>query len=115
MTFEDENHNKKTITATVIVKKARTIITAKKKTFKKSKKVKKYTVTLKDNLKKPIKNAKLTLKVKGKTYRAKTNSNGKTVFKIKKLTKKGKYKATVTFKGNAYYSNAVRKVKIIVK
>ena len=115
VTFEDENHNKKTITATVIVKKAKTIINANKKTFKKSKKVKKYTVTLKDNLKKPMKNAKLTLKVKGKTYRAKTNSNGKAVFKIKKLTKKGKYKATVTFKGNTYYKNAVRKVKIIVK
>ena len=106
---------KKTITATVIVKKARTILTANKKTFKKSKKVRKYTVTLKDNLKKPMKNAKLALKVKGKTYRAKTNSNGKAVFKIKKLTKKGKYKATVTFKGNAYYCKATRKVKIIVK
>lgn len=115
VTFEDENHNKKTITTKVVVKKATPKITAKKKTFKKSKKVKKYVVTLKDNLGKPIIKAKLTLKVKGKTYKAKTNAKGKAVFKIKKLIKKGKYKATVTFKCNAYYTKATKKVKIIVK
>ena len=89
-------------------------ITAKKKTFKKSKKVKKYTATVKsDN--KPVKNLKVTLKIKGKTYTAKTNSKGKVTFKIKKLTKKGTYKATVTFKGDGNYKKAVKKVKIKVK
>ena len=98
----------------VTVKKAEAKITAKKKTFKKSKKVKKYRVGLKDGLANPIKNVKVTLKVKGKTYKAKTNSRGKATFKIK-LTKKGKHKATVKFKGNAYYKKATKKVKITIK
>jgi hypothetical protein len=70
---------------------------------------------LKDNTGKAIKKAKVTLKVKGKTYKAKTNSKGKATFKIKKLTKKGTYKATVIFKGNKYYNKLVKKVKIKLK
>ena len=58
---------------------------------------------------------KLTLKVKGKTYKAKTNAKGKATFKIKNLKKKGKYKATVRFKGNTYYNKVTKKVKITVK
>ena len=50
-----------------------------------------------------------------KTYKVKTNSKGKATFKIKKLTKKGTYKATVTFKGNKYYNKVVKKVKIKIK
>ena len=77
----------------VTVKKATPKLTAKKKTFKSSVKTKKYTVTLKDNTGKAIKKAKVTLKVKGKTYKATTNSKGKATFKIKKLNKKGTFKA----------------------
>ena len=47
---------------------------------------------------------KVTLKIKGKTYKATTNSKGKAVFKITKFTKKGKYTATVKFAGNSYYN-----------
>ena len=50
-----------------------------------------------------------------KTYKVKTNSKGKATFKIKKLTKKGTYKTTVTFKGNKYYNKVVKKVKIKIK
>ena len=98
----------------VTVKKAKAKITAKKKTFKKAKKVKKYKITLKAN-KKPIKKVKVTLKIKGKTYKAKTNAKGKATFKIKKLTKKGKHKATIKFKANKYYTKATKKVKIKIK
>ena len=49
-------------------------LTAKKKTFKRSVKVKKYTIVLKDNRGKAIKKAKITLKVKGKTYAAITGN-----------------------------------------
>ena len=101
-------------TAKVVVKKAASKITAKKKTFKKAKKVKKYTITLKSG-KKAIKKVKVTLKVKGKTYKAKTNAKGKAVFKIKKLSKKGKFKAAIKFKGNAYYKAVTKKVRITVK
>lgn len=97
------------------VKKATPKITAKKKTFKASKKTKKYTITLKDNNKKAIKKAKVTLKVKGKTYKAKTNSKGKATFKITKLNKKGTYKAKITYKGNKYFKKATKSVKIKVK
>ena len=98
----------------VTVKKAKSKIVAKKKTFKKAKKVKKYTITLKSG-RTPIKKVQVTLKVKGKTYKAKTTAKGKATFKIKKLTKKGTFKATIKFKGNKYYNKATKKVKIKIK
>ena len=85
------------------------------KTFKKSVKTKKYTVTLKTNTNKVMKNTKLTLKVNGKTYTAKTNAKGQATFKITKLTKKGKFTAVVKFAGNKYYNAKTVKPKIIVK
>ena len=62
-----------------------------------------------------MKKTKVTLKVKGKTYTAKTNSKGKAVFKIKNLKNKGKFKATVSYKGNAYYKKVTKKVNIKIK
>ncbi len=73
----DDAYVKSAKNVQVIVKKAKAKIVAKKKTFKKVKKVKKYTATLKNNVGKAIKKVKLTLKVKGKTYKAKTNKKGK--------------------------------------
>ena len=96
------------------VKKTPKII-AKKKTFKAKTKIKKYRITLKDNKGKPIKKVKVSLKVKGKTYKAKTNKKGKATFKIKNLAKKGTYKAIVTFKGNKHFKKVTKKVKIKVK
>ena len=58
---------------------------------------------------------KLTLKIKGKTYKATTNAKGKATFKIKNLKKKGTFKATIKFKGNAYYNAVTKKVKIKIK
>ena len=100
---------------TVTVKKATPKITAKKKTFKVKTKTKKYKIILKNNLKKAMSKVKVTLKVKGKTYSAKTNSKGKATFKITKLKKKGTFKAKVTYKGNANYNKVTKKVKIKVK
>ena len=115
ITFDNVNYTGFTQYVTVIVKKATPKMTAKKKAFKAKKKVKKYAVTLKDNNGKAMKKVKLTLKVGKKTFKAKTNAKGKAVFKIKKLTKKGKYKATVKFAGNKFYSKVTKKVKITVK
>lgn len=67
------------------------------------------------NVNKAISKATVYLKVGGKTYKATTNSKGKATFKITKLTKKGTYKATITFKGNTYYNKAVKKATIKVK
>ena len=87
-----------------------------KKTFKIKDKTKKYVVTLKTSKNKAYASQKLTIKVNGKTYSAKTNSKGQATFKLTKLTKKGTFKATVKFAGNKYYnSKTVKNVKITVK
>ena len=100
-------------TPTKVTPKA-TKIVAKKKTFKAKVKVKKYTITLKSG-KTLLKKVKVTLKVKGKTYKATTNKKGKATFKIKNLKKKGTYKAVIKFKGNKNYKASSKKVKIKVK
>ncbi|MBQ2666274.1 hypothetical protein, partial [Methanobrevibacter sp.] len=112
---ENGNYNKSTATAKVTVKKATPKLTAKAKAFKKALKTKKYTVVLKDNLAKAIKKAKLTLKIKGKTYTARTNSKGKATFKITKLNKKGTFKAVIKYNGNRYFNKVSKKAKIIIK
>ena len=113
-TPDQSTAGKPTNTQTQSNKKATPKITAKKKTFKAKTKVKKYTITLKAG-KKPVKKVRVILKIKGKTYKAKTNAKGKATFKIKKLTKKGKFKAVITFKGNKNYKPATKKVKIKIK
>ena len=110
-----DNYNADAKTVKITINKEKTKIAAKNKKFKKSKKTKKYTITLKNSKGKGVKKVKVTLKVKGKTYNAKTNAKGKATFKIKKLTKKGKHKATIKFKGNAYYLKSSKKVKITIK
>lgn len=97
-----------------VVKPKATKITAKNKKFKANKKVKKYTITLKSG-KAPVKKVIVTIKIGKKTYKAKTNAKGKATFKIKKLTKKGTYKAVIKFKGTKNYKASSKKVKIKVK
>ena len=110
-----ENYNPATAVATINIVKEATKLTASKKTFKAKVKTKKYTVTLKNSKSKAIKGLKLTLKVKGKTYKATTNAKGKATFKITKLTKKGKYTAKIKFAGNGLYKAVSKSVKITVK
>ena len=105
---------KEPVKPTTKVTKKATKIVAKKKTFKAKVKVKKYTITLKSG-KTLLKKVKVTLKVKGKTYKATTNKKGKATFKIKNLKKKGTYKAVIKFKGNKNYKATSKKVKIKVK
>ena len=109
------SENCKQISAKMIIKKATVKLTANAKTFKKSVKIKKYTITLKNNLNKVMKNTKVTLKVNGKTYSAKTNSKGQATFKITKLTKKGKFTAIVKYGGSKFYNSKTVKPKITVK
>ena len=100
-------------TATIKIIKRATKIAAAKKTFKAKTKTKKYTITLKNNKGKIIKKGKVTLKIKGKTYKATTNSKGKATFKITKLTKKGKYIAKIKFVGSKYYKVSTKTIKYI--
>ena len=99
----------------ITIKKATSKITAKAKSYKASAKTKKYVITLKNKKGKAIKKAKLTLKVNGKTYKATTASNGKAIFKITKLTKKGKFTAKIKFAGNGYYKASSVSKKITIK
>ena len=98
-----------TPTKTTLIK---TKITAKNKTFKRKTKIKKYKITLKAG-KKVLQKVKVYLTIKGKkykkTYKVKTNKKGQAIFKIKKLSKKGTYKAVISYKGTK------KTVKIIVK
>lgn len=100
--------------AKVIVKKSKTYFVASSKSFKAKSKTKKYAVSLEDKGYYLV-GYKVTLKVGGKTYTAKTNKNGKATFNLKKLSKKKTYTATINFKGDAYYTKATKKVKIKVK
>ena len=109
------NYAKSTKAVKITVTKATPKLTAKAKTFKKSVKTKKYSITLKDNQNKVIKNTKVTIKINKRTFTAKTNSKGIATFKIKKLAKKGTFKATVKYSGNAYYKAVTKTVKIKIK
>ena len=130
ITFDgNTNYTKTSKNVKVTVNKAKAKIIAKKKTFKAKKKVKKFTITLKDNKGKGIKNAKVTLKAikikktsKNKTkktgkkniLKAKTNKKGKATFKINRKSK-GKYQVIIKYKGNKYYKSVTKKVKITIK
>ena len=111
----DATYSSAVKTVKLTIKKEKTKIAAKKKTFKSATKTKKYTIALKNSKGKAVKKAKVYLKVGKKTYKAKTNSRGKATFKITKLTKKGKYTAKITFKTNAYFLKATKKVRITVR
>jgi hypothetical protein len=81
-----------TVKNTITVKK---VLKAKSKTVKKSKKIK-YSATLKTSKGKAIKGKKVTFKIKGKTYSAKTNKKGVATVSFKNL-KVGKYSVIVKY------------------
>ena len=95
--------------------KSSSIIFAKNKVFKKKLETKLYSVVLKSKNGKVLKNAWITLKIKGKLFRAKTNGKGKATFKITKFYKKGNFKAVVKFKGSKKYKSVSKKVNIKIK
>lgn len=111
----NEKYVKSDAKAKVVVKKANVKLYAKNKKFKASKKIKPYAVTLKNNIGKPMAKVTLKLSIKGKTYLAKTNKQGKATFKISKLTKKATLKAKISFTGNKCYMPLKKSVKINVK
>ncbi|MBE6500389.1 MAG: CAP domain-containing protein [Methanobrevibacter thaueri] len=84
-----------------------------KATFKTKAKTKKYSITLK-SYNKAIKNTNVYLKIGKKTFNAKTDNNGKATFLIKKLTKKGKYSGTFSFKGSKYYYAITKKLSVTI-
>jgi predicted outer membrane repeat protein len=73
----------------------KSVIKAKSIAVKKAKKVK-YSITLKNSKGKALKNKKVTFKIKGKTYNAKTNSKGVASVYLNNLNV-GKHKIVITY------------------
>ena len=81
------------VSNSIIVKN---VIKAKSITTKKKAKKIKYSASLKTSNGKAISGKKLSFKIKGKIYTAKTNKKGIATVSFKKL-KVGKYKVTITY------------------
>ena len=96
------------------VKKVPTKLIMKNRSYKKSKKIKKLTATLKTKSGKAIAKKKLTFIVNGKKYTAKTNSKGVATVKVK-VSKKKTYKFTVKFAGDSTYLKTTKKAKLKIK
>lgn len=116
ITFDgNANYEMSTVKVSVKVYKATPKITAKAQKFKRSDKKKKYTIRLLTNQNIKMKYTKVYIKVNGVKYSAQTNKKGYATFSLKKLTKKGKYKAYIMYGGNSYYNSLTTKVKLTVK
>ena len=90
-----------------------TSLTTKKYTYKKAAKTKKLTTTLKSG-KTVLKSQKITFRVNGKNYVAKTNSKGIATVKIA-LKKKGTYTYSVKYAGNNKYKAVSKTNKVVIK
>ena len=117
----DENYNASMAVHKVTINKKTTSISASAKTFKATAKTKKYTVTLKtikgssiDGKTYLAAGKKVTLKINGKTYTAKTNAKGQATFSLK-ITKKGKFTTKISFDGDKSYEASSKSVKITIK
>lgn len=111
----DNKYNGASATGNIVINKAAVKLTAKAKTIKLNDKTKKYTIILKNNVNKYMVDTAVKITVNKKTYSAKTNSKGVATFKLTKLTKKGKYDATVKYAGDQCYKAKSINVKITVK
>ena len=118
----DDDYNASMAVHKITIKKKTTSISASAKSYKATVKTKKYTVTLKtikgssiDGKTYLAAGKKVTLKVNGKVYSAKTNNKGKVTFKITKLNKKGKYTAKISYAGDVTYKSTCKSVKLTIK
>ena len=98
----------------IIVKKQKPGLTVPNKSYKASAKTKTLTATLKTASGKVLKDKKVTFKVNGKTYTAKTNSKGVASVKVS-LTKKKTYSCVVKFAGDSTYSAINKTSKVTIK
>lgn len=111
----DKNYKPSIATSKVIVnKKSTKLVLPKKATYKVKATVKSYSVTLKDNKNKVLAKKQVIIIIKNKSYKATTNSKGVAKINVK-LSKKGTYQATVSFKGDSQYNKISKIGKIIIK
>ena len=98
----------------VYVKKIKTKLKVKNRSYKKSKRIKKLTAVLKTKSGKAIKGKKLIFTVNKKKYKAKTNKKGVATIKVK-LSKRKTYKFTVSFAGDGSYLKSSKKAKLRIR
>ena len=98
----------------VKLNKEATKVVAPAKTFKRTAKVKKVVITLRNSKNKALANKRVILNVNKKNYVAKTNKKGQAAFNIK-LTKKGNFRYTIKFAGDSQYKPVNRASKIRIK
>ena len=117
----DDNYDATMSVYSITINKKPVKLTAAAKVYSASAKTKKYTVTLKtvkgasaDGKTYFGKGKTVTLKLNGKTYSAKTNSNGQATFALK-ITKKGKFTALIKYAGSTTYKAVSKSVKITIK
>lgn len=111
----DEIYNSAFEMVKVTVKKQSVKLTPAKTTykFKANTKTKTVKVTLKNAKGKAIKGKQITLKIKNKTFKAKTNAKGVATIKVN-FTKKGKYTVKTSFAGDATYNAISKNIKLIL-
>jgi len=110
----DSAYDSSFATAKIKVNKQKVKVKVSKKKFKRSAKKKILKVTLKTSKGKTIKGKKVTFKVKGKTYKAKTNKKGVAKIKIK-LNRRGTFKGKLTVPTDDTYKKVAKTVKIKIK
>ncbi|WP_298500039.1 C1 family peptidase [uncultured Methanobrevibacter sp.] len=116
----DENYNATMSVYLITINKKPVTMTANAKTYKASAKTKSFTVSLStipgasaDGKTYFAAGKKVTMKVKGVIYTAKTNDKGQATFKLS-LNKKGTYTADIDYAGDNTYKSASKSVKITV-
>lgn len=107
------SYSKETVTKTLTVKKANCKITA-SNMYLQPKTKSSYSVVLKDNNNKAVKNAKIQFNYNNKKVTASTDANGKAKISIPALSK-GTYTVTYKYKGNSKYNSVSGSKKLFVK
>lgn len=108
----DEDYKASANSCKIIVAKKATALTAPKAVLK-IKKAKKISIKLTSNGK-AVSGKKITIKVNGRKYVAKTNKKGVATVKLK-LSKKKTYKVIARFAGDKYYKASKKKSKVVIK
>ena len=109
----DDDYNGSFVVAKIVVNKQKPVISTTNYYYKASVKAKKISISLKSASKKPLKNKIVKLVLNGKTYSAKTNSNGVVTISVS-LSKKGTYSFTAKYAGDNTYAAISKSAKLTI-